>query len=356
MTVQTHTMLDSQMALDLFRSEHYLYVYSTALELTASPSEAQQIAAQVFENAARRFAHKPLPANCDMYLAAQTHLIYAQQILPGMELQQAPQPMGEVTPQPAQRHAEAPRGQAHTAYAATAGFDSAYRAGSNAAPQPAPSYTPPAATPMPQPDTAAPGTPQPAPAYPQAMPAQAFSAAQATPATVAAQPMPMIAWMPLGQGISFMQVGTAGQAVPVMQAVPITQVASPAVQAATAQPQVAAAPPTNADSPAPEPVTPPAAEEQPATPATPEPPAGDKAGPAVCDALYNQDDTEYWTPDGEACEAAAPEPAEITPSWEAEDRDKPSVALSLINGLLALLSLASIGFLLFELNILPKQF
>ena len=54
MTIQTSKLLDTQVALDAFRREHYLKVYSAALELTASPAEAHAIATQVFENAARR--------------------------------------------------------------------------------------------------------------------------------------------------------------------------------------------------------------------------------------------------------------------------------------------------------------
>ena len=84
MMAQADVTLNTQEALDSFRSEHYLYVYTAALELTASPAQAQQLTAQVFQNAARRFANHPVPSNCDMYLAAQVHLVYAQQILPPM--------------------------------------------------------------------------------------------------------------------------------------------------------------------------------------------------------------------------------------------------------------------------------
>ena len=381
MTVQTFSTLDTQMALDLFRSEHYLYVYSTALELTASPSAAQAIAAQVFENAAIRFAHKPVPANCDMYLAAQTHLIYAQQVLPAAEAPQVT-PRAAATPQAAPAAHTMPgvphrrvrtaayvntnKQQQATAFSAPTQPASADAAGAG-------THAPPAAAqPAPQPVSyMAQATPP--QAFPTVQPAPAAQYASAGQAVATAQTVPMVAWMPLGQGISFMQITSAGQAMPVIQAIPVTQVPAypygyqPTQAAAMPTATVAAAPqvyaaaenPAAAQEPAQTQPTVPengsnAADAQPPAEETDRRSASPKAG-AACDAIYNQDDTEYWTPDGEVCEMAAPEP-EISSSWEEEVRDKPSVVLSLINGLLMLLSLASIGFLLFELNILPKQF
>ena len=71
-------MLNTPEELDSFRRQHYLHVYTTALELTNSPTEAHALTEQVFANTSRRFANKAIPANCDMYLAAQVNLLFAQ--------------------------------------------------------------------------------------------------------------------------------------------------------------------------------------------------------------------------------------------------------------------------------------
>lgn len=70
--------IDTPEALERFRKEHYLFVYSTALELTNSPNEAHRIAAQVFSNIGEHSHNRTLSKNCDMYLAAQVNLLFAQ--------------------------------------------------------------------------------------------------------------------------------------------------------------------------------------------------------------------------------------------------------------------------------------
>ncbi|NLI22841.1 MAG: hypothetical protein GX418_15005 [Clostridiales bacterium] len=71
--------LDTPLALETFRRERYLTVYSKALELTHSPEEAHSLAAQVFDQLALRLEHMPISENCEMYLSAQVYLLYAQQ-------------------------------------------------------------------------------------------------------------------------------------------------------------------------------------------------------------------------------------------------------------------------------------
>lgn len=78
-------------------------------------------------------------------------------------------------------------------------------------------------------------------------------------------------------------------------------------------------------------------------------------GPA-CDVLYNPDDTEYWSPDGEPCAPSDPEPQPSVTSWEVDEPEKPSALLSLFNGFLAIAALASVGFLLMQLKVLPQLF
>ncbi len=70
--------IDTPEALERFRKEHYLFVYSTALELTNSPNEAHRIAAQVFTNIGEHSHNRTLSKNCDMFLAAQVNLVFAQ--------------------------------------------------------------------------------------------------------------------------------------------------------------------------------------------------------------------------------------------------------------------------------------
>ncbi len=428
MTIQTSKLLDTQVALDAFRREHYLKVYSAALELTASPAEAHAIATQVFENAARRFADKPLPAKCDLYLSAQVHLIYAQQIFP---------PMLGTTQPAADSTANA---QADAAMPPRAAGD-----------PPTGVSSPPAARTAPQPD-AGPGS-MPSPyiahhgrplptiqqlAQPEAMPFRPdtlatgqYAAAPSAPTAPAAPSIPTAA--PVQPPADGSAVQAAGQVLPVVaQCMPY---AYPPVQgyaapfapysmqpmpgavpmavypAATvypmAQPGYAYAPPPYYPPNMPMPSAPPYPAAQPtgvyefpsgaasAAPAMSSPapaskpsrharPANSAKQPATQDddpptqpdaphaIQYNPQDTECWTPDSDATPSviddapqatlpssspgAEPEDQPEDPTWAEDVSDKPSVALSLLNGILAIGGIGAVGFLLYQLGMLPKFF
>ena len=418
MALKPHVMLDSPASLDAFRREHYLYVYTAALELTASPAQANAIASRVFENAAKRFASMPVPENCDMYLSAQVHLIYAQQILPPLADDAAPaasatasvmdEPLSAQLP-PAegssvkQRQASTQAKVRHTRTAhpvreqdlpptqnvqGIQNEQAQYMAPPVHAAQPAQAtqaaqtvYTTPSdhAAGMAGYDVS-PQDAQPAPsaqaqvASPPAQPVERYSPpAQAadspsSPAQ-AAQPPYVPSMHPAVQPVFYTQY------IPVVQAMPYVPIPQGYTAQYAAPPQMQ---PTFAQAGFPYPASAPdaaavahatAAQAMPQSPSAQAQQPGALA-PAPQEVIYNPSDTEFWTPDRDTQGHSiptndsrpiidVPDDADAeadTPYWEDSPSEKPSRLLSLLNGILTLAGLGSIGFLLYQLGILPKFF
>ena len=166
---------------------------------------------------------------------------------------------------------------------------------------------------------------------------------------IAYAPMPMYAAAPYttvipGYAAAPMPTVTPYGAAPMLVQMPMaagTHFYMPATAPSTGAAAVAAAPP------APAPAVPAAEATVAATI------AAAAAGP-----VYNPDDTELWSPEATG---SPPPPSTSTPppasAWEDElDEDKPSVALSLLNGVLMLGGLAAILYLLMMLHVIPRLF
>ena len=143
-------------------------------------------------------------------------------------------------------------------------------------------------------------------------------------------------------------------------AVPMMEQAPPSAMPGSAQAMPAA---TRAAAPTPRQPAPTEAHAK-----APAPPPAQSARPDR-EPHYNPQDTEFWTPENDTSPPptgepapplpqADPEPDEDLedPAWAEEPIDRPSVGLSLLNGALALGGIGAVGFLLYQLGILPKFF
>ena len=332
--------LNSQEALDLFRREHYLHVYTVALELTHSPVKAHELASLVFANVAQRFANRPISKDCDLYLTAQVNLLYAQGALQApFYTPETPDAAAPVKDAPARPAPAAP-----DADTAAAGIPNAFRP--SAAPQAAASAAP---VPMP---SATGASPAPAASMPkesgagsQPTATAAFStpigfdplvgnAAVPTPETFGFPPAASAAaapYLPPEGSLGTPAVTTVGEPIPTLttSAVSAQPASALTASAATAAPDAAAV----------------------AAPA-----AAVRESASVYEAIYNPDDTEFWTPTGEARSTAPIEEVPEQTAWDDENEDRPSVFLSILNGVLTLGGLASAVYLLLQLNLFPRIF
>lgn len=401
-------LLDTPQALDQFRRDHYLNVYTTALELTGSPAEAHRMAAQVFLNVARRYANKAISRNCDMYLAAQVNLQYAQG-----QGQASLTDTVSITPESSAVSSVGQVRQPATDTAETTGFDST----ASMATKPSVSGTKMSEGTVDFSDSglARVGT---AEVASSSAPLQ-FAATNIistagdvvsastpgmphAPIAAASAAMAHVASIPVGGNGAMATVAPPIQAygspaAPTMQvfSTPATPMAAtnPAL-AATAVPaqtmvtilvssspatmpvSIGSIPSIYATAPAQYPVS-----MQPAITATDTSPAIEtsktpplalhtntaKAGEAVSpssntpEVIYNPADTEYWSPDSEGKSVASdsvpatePEPYSM---WEEEEPlDKPSMFLSIVNSLLTLAGIASFVYLLYRINLILKLF
>lgn len=78
MTQLTGLCLHSRELKDEFYQQYADMVRRQAMELTGNERMADDLTACVFAAANQRFEQQPLPANCRMYLLAQTNLLYAR--------------------------------------------------------------------------------------------------------------------------------------------------------------------------------------------------------------------------------------------------------------------------------------
>lgn len=406
--------LDTPEAMELFRREHYLFVYTMALDLIGSPLEANRLAEQVLQNTTRRFANRVISQNCDMYLAAQVNLLYSQRYPNAAESAPAPAlretaPMGTdaagqtaAVPEaqsmprrmPAMAEMPEPRvsaplqAKAETAPAWTSGPEAEAKpetpategtkpenksadplyASENASevreiiPEIRPAETPQAvagvvATPtvVPEERVAAIPAPVTTPAAGTAVPEPPAAVAQVNvPAPpIIAKPAavpPAAVTVPVNPPVA------PGVAVPIttMPAQPgtaYTILVSPAVDGSNGMPSVTISAQSGTQS-----------SETPAAPVK-EVTAERALEPEDYSTVFNPVDTEEWTPDGaEKARPAARKKALVPPPvtksyWEEEyEEDKPSIFLTILNGLLTVGSVASIVYLLYQLDVLPKIF
>lgn len=347
--------LDSQEALDAFRREHYLRVYTAALELTNSPAQAHELATLVFAHVAQRFASKPIAKDCDLYLTAQVNLLFAQgalnapfhaEAVPGATtaVGAASPPSPDSQSQGAQPQPSPASPDANPMRAVTSAMPSLSVPTAPTAPQ-SPSGAPMAvyssfpplsqATSPPSAPTAQ-AAPQAPPFYQTTVPSQATQPVQAAVSqpVEAFRPVTPLQVAPFAPSGSDPQSPPPAQTVAPLQAVVISQAAAPTqaevISQETAPPQAA---PAAADDKAP------------------------KAAP-VFEAVYNPQDTDFWVPEGvsfEVNEPTAEEPPAQT-LWDEEENEKPSVFLSILNGVLTLGGIGSAVYLLLQLNLFPRFF
>jgi len=400
-------LLDTPQALDQFRRDHYLHVYTTALELTGTPAEAHRLAAKVFLNVARRYANQAISQNCDMYLAAQANLQYAQgigQAASADTVSATPQGSASKSTEPLEPPAsdtvkatgfdptvskasmqatiknEPPNGLATSSAfvpteashfeninpsipypSAAASADSIAADGFPTAPNTTPStqaasssIVTPSAVSVPAYRTATATDIPPSQAYTSTIPpaTQAYTNAEIplaatvpafTSTTVPAQAMVTIlvsstpANVPLPAG-SVPSIYTASPMSYPLTTQP-TNVATEVHPTATVEGMAAPAPQTNAT---------------PMVDVDPHPTDASEVN-------YNPADTEYWSPDrdGKPATSNANPASVIDPDshslWEEEEPlDKPSMFLSLVNGLLTLAGIASFVYLLYRINLILK--
>lgn len=408
-------LLDTPEALDQFRRDHYLYVYTTALELTGSPAEAHRLAAQVFLNIARRYANKAISSNCDMYLAAQVNLLYAQghsQISPDdaaaapaaprasdtgttARPQQSPTEVADrngnnVASLPTQvpsmdetdvsegMTAHSVTGSAHEKAAEVESASAPYSPVSTAsvstfADTPSVStqatsrvYVEPKLSSMPTKTPIAVAVDAavqiPAETASEAMPVVQEPQAYAPPSASAVQSytVPMAAASPAmaatptpAQTTVTIVVSTnpANSAVPV-GGVPVMYAMAPESYPAAVQPTPTTVSPSTKSASGDTSLSPP-------IPAKPEEAASPSSG--VTEVIYNPANTEFWSPDseGKPVASASATPTEPEPSsiWEEEEpQDKPSMFLSIVNSVLTLAGIASFVYLLYRINLILNLF
>jgi hypothetical protein len=76
--------------------------------------------------------------------------------------------------------------------------------------------------------------------------------------------------------------------------------------------------------------------------------------PEAAEAVFDRERTEFWMPDSGPMRIQPTDAAQDESPGEEEVPDTPSVALSVLNTLLVLACLASVVFLLIEMNVFPK--
>ncbi len=346
MTVEGWTRFKTQEAADSFRHEHYLFVYTAALELTGSPEEAHRLAAQVFTNVRNRFSDVPLSKNCDHFLAAQVNLLYAKglqksgrksqredrnrfgtAVAPAAdpaEVVNIPDEAAESYPLPTEEPAASSNPPPQPSAESTFVVDTASGEGKN---NPAVYITISVGT----------GTPA-VSSVPQTVAAPAEQ--EAAPRGTWAPPQTMTAAQPSG---TYSTVSVAKPPVPVAP-IPPERPPAPIAEASAVQTNARNMPPPSAMQ-----------IEQPQA-ARPEPVQNiqtvrkEAAPPPPERVVYNPKDTEFWAPTADAVEKMVAEPPP-DPELDMEgSEEKHSVFLTLLNGLLMLGVVGIIIYLLVRLN------
>lgn len=346
MTVEGWTRFKTQEAADSFRHEHYLFVYTAALELTGSPEEAHRLAAQVFDNVRNRFSDVPLSKNCDHFLAAQVNLLYAKGL---------------------QKSGRNPRRETHSRFGAGSVPATEPARAENISDEAAESYAlpteePPASlNPLSQPSAestfvvdSASGEGKNNPAvYITISVGTGMPAASSVPPAVAApveqEAVPRGTWAP-SQTMSAAQPSGAFSTVTVAQPpVPVAPIQP--VQPPTSVAEASAVQTNDRKMPYPS-----ATRIEQTQPARPEPVQNiqtvrmEAAPPPPERVIYDPKDTEFWAPTADAVEKMVAEPPP-DPELDMEgSEEKHSVFLTLLNGLLMLGVVGIIIYLLVRLN------